>query len=226
MLSDAGTPLVSDPGFELVRLAWRRGIAVTPVPGPSAITAALAASPIAANRFRFEGFLPAKGAGRRAALTRLLRSDVPVVFFEAPHRLRAALAEMAELGGGTRPLLLCRELTKRFETIRWGTVATLLAESEELPKGEFVCILDAAEESPFKDADTVLRVLAAELPAAVAAKLTAKITGAPRSELYESAISIKDGLRLRSASESRSSNRALFEAGREESPGSTGQGAR
>ena len=226
LLSDAGTPLVSDPGFELVRLAWRRGVAVTPVPGPSAITAALAASPIAANRFRFEGFLPAKGAGRRAALARLLRSDVPVVFFEAPRRLRTALAELVELGGGARPLLLCRELTKRFETIRWGTVTTLLAESEELPKGEFVCILDAAEEAPPTDAEIVLRVLAAELPAALAAKLTAKITGVHRRDLYELAISIKDGLRVRSLSESRSSNRALFEAGREESPGSTGQGAR
>ena len=226
LLSDAGTPLVSDPGFELVRLAWRHGIAVTPVPGPSAITAALAASPIAANRFRFEGFLPAKGAPRRAALARLLRSEVPVVFFEAPHRLGAALAEMVELGGGARPLLLCRELTKRFETIRWGTVADLLAGGEGPHKGEFVCILDAAEEAPPADAEAVLRVLAVELPATLAAKLAARITGARRRDLYELALSIKDGQRLLSTSESRSSNRALFEAGREESPGSTGQGAR
>ena len=231
LVSDAGTPLISDPGFELVRLAWRRGIAVTPVPGPSAITAAVAASPIAANRFRFEGFLPAKGAARRAALARLLRSDVPVVFFEAPHRLRAALAQLVDLGGGDRSLLLCRELTKRFETIRWATVAALQAEGEALPRGEFVCILAAwtpaaSANSLSDDAQAVLRTLAAELPAAQAAKLAAKITGAPRSELYELAVSqtsVKPSTLV--GGESVKQPRAL-EAGREESPGSTGQGAR
>ena len=191
LVSDAGTPSISDPGFELVRLAWRRGIAATPIPGPSAITAALAASPIAVNRFRFEGFLPAKSAARRAALERLLRSDVAVVFFEAPHRLRDTLAEIVNLGGGDRALVLCRELTKRFETIRQDTVAALLADSEALSRGEFVCILDVGTAPPPGDAETILHALADELPAAQAAKLAARITGAPRRTLYEQAIALR-----------------------------------
>ena len=226
LISDAGTPQISDPGFELVRLAWRRGIGVTPVPGPSAITAALAVSPIAANRFRFEGFLPAKSVARRTALARLLRSDVPVVFFEAPHRLRDALTDIVDLGGGDRPLVLCRELTKRFETMRWASATALLAEGEVLPKGEFVCILDAGAVAPPGDAETVLRTLAAELPAAQAAKLAAKITGAPRSELYASVVSLKGAKPSTLASEESVKQPHVLEAGREESPGSTGQGAR
>ena len=191
LVSDAGTPSISDPGFELVRLAWRRGIAATPIPGPSAITAALAASPIAVNRFRFEGFLPAKSAARRAALEQLLRSDVAVVFFEAPHRLRDTLAEIVNLGGGDRVLVLCRELTKRFETIRQDTVAALLADGEALSRGEFVCILDVGTAPPPGDAETILYALADELPAAQAAKLAARITGAPRRALYEQAIALR-----------------------------------
>ena len=191
LVSDAGTPSISDPGFELVRLAWRRGIAATPIPGPSAITAALAASPIAVNRFRFEGFLPAKSAARRAALERLLRSDVAVVFFEAPHRLRDTLAEIVNLGGGDRALVLCRELTKRFETIRQDTVAALLADGEALSRGEFVCILDVGTAPPPGDVETILHALADELPAAQAAKLAARITGAPRRALYEQAIALR-----------------------------------
>ena len=191
LVSDAGTPAISDPGFELVRLAWRRGIAATPIPGPSAITAALAASPIAVNRFRFEGFLPAKSAARRAALEQLLRSDVAVVFFEAPHRLRDTLAEIVNLGGGDRALVLCRELTKRFETIRQDTVAALLADGEALSRGEFVCILDVGTAPPRGDAETILHALADELPAAQAAKLAARITGAPRRALYEQAIALR-----------------------------------
>ena len=193
LVSDAGTPSISDPGLELVRLAWRHGIAATPIPGPSALTAALAASPVAANRFRFEGFLPAKQAARQAALARLLRSDVAVVFFEAPHRLRETLADIVSLGGGDRPLVLCRELTKRFETIRYDAVAALLADGDAPARGEFVCILDVGAAPPAGDieTETVLHALADELPAAQAAKLAARITGAPRRELYEQAIALK-----------------------------------
>lgn len=184
LISDAGTPLVSDPGFELVRCAWQAGVRVTPIPGVSSLTAALAASPIAANRFRFEGFLPAKAKARRKRLLDLLRSDVAVVFFEAPHRLREMLRDMVALGAGSRPLLICRELTKRYETIRFAIVAEHLAELD-VPRGEFCCVLAAApERHSGLDADDVLRTLAKELPAAQAARLAARITGQPRVALF------------------------------------------
>ena len=183
LIADAGTPLVSDPGFELVRSAWRAGIGVTPIPGASAVTAAVAASPIPVERFLFEGFLPAKPTARRAALTRLLRSEVAVVFFEAPHRFHATLAALADLGARARHLLVCRELTKRYETIRFATVAEHL-EDGTIWRGELCCLLDPAAEAAASDADVVLTTLAAELPAAQAARLAAKITGASRASLY------------------------------------------
>ena len=193
LISDAGTPTVSDPGFELVRLAWESGIPVTAVPGPSAVTAALAASPIPANRFRFEGFLPATGTARRDALTAVLRSDVAVVFFEAPHRLRKTLLEMVDLGAGERWLLLGRELTKLHEALTLGTVGSLLESPTVLDRGEFVCILSPGPgmETALSE-QAVVDVLAAELPPAQAARLAAKITGAPRRSLYERAVARAD----------------------------------
>lgn len=193
LISDAGTPLVSDPGFELVRSAWQRGVPVTPVPGASAITAALAASPIPAGRFRFEGFLPSRPALRRQALRELLRSDVAVVFFETPHRLRGMLEDMVALGGGERPLLLCRELTKKFETIRFGSATSFLHDATVLDRGEYVCVLAADEaargERDATGAEQVVRALADELPPGQSARLAAKITSLPRSELYALALS-------------------------------------
>lgn len=197
LVSDAGTPLVSDPGFELVRMAWRRGIRVTPVPGACAFVAAIAASPIAVNRFRFEGFLPAKATARRTTLRRLLASDVPTIFFEAPHRLRATLLALVELDAGERPMVVCRELTKRFEALSFATANVLLADGTVLDRGEFVCVLSAAADAlPLATAEaaaaeTVLRELAAELPAGQAARLAAKITGLPRRKLYEKAVSLR-----------------------------------
>lgn len=194
LVSDAGTPLISDPGFELVRGAWRSGVAVTPIPGASALTAALAASPIPAGRFRFEGFLPPRPAMRRDVLRELLRSDVAAVFFEAPHRLRDALADIVALGGGERPLMVCRELTKRFETIRFATAARMLEDATVLDRGEYVCVLaaDSANRrlaSAESTGERVVRVLAGELPPGQAARLAAKITGLARSELYALAVS-------------------------------------
>lgn len=190
LVADAGTPLVSDPGFELVRAAWRRGIPVTPVPGCSAITAALAASPIPINRFRFEGFLPTRPAPRRNVLKRLLAEDAAVVFFEAPHRMRDVLGELAECGAGGRSLLICRELTKRFETLSFGTVDEILANGTVLDRGEFTCVLAPAQahaegDAAHPDVAAVVEALAAELPPAQAARLASRITGRPRAELYD-----------------------------------------
>ena len=193
LVSDAGTPLISDPGFELVRAAWRHGIPVTPVPGCSAITAALAASPIPINRFRFEGFLPARPAPRRDVLERLLVEDAAVVFFEAPHRLGDVLRDLASCGAGGRSLLICRELTKRFETLSFATVDEILANGIVLDRGEFTCILAPARaladgDSASGDAARVVKVLAAELRPAQAARLASRITGWPRAELYDLAL--------------------------------------
>lgn len=187
LVSDAGTPLVSDPGFELVRAAWRRGIPVTPVPGCSAVTAALAASPIPINRFRFEGFLPNRPTPRRDALKRLLAEDAAVVFFEAPHRLRDVLDDLVECDAGGRFMLICRELTKRFETLSFATVDEILANGTVLDRGEFTCILAPAHTRAHGDASVaaVVEALAAELPPAQAARLASRITGRPRAELYD-----------------------------------------
>lgn len=190
LVSDAGTPLISDPGFELVRAAFRRGIPVTPVPGCSAITTALAASPIPINRFRFEGFLPARPVPRRDALKRLLAEDAAVVFFETPHRMRDVLGDLVECGAGDRSLLICRELTKRFETLSFGSVDEILANGTVLDRGEFTCVLAPARRQPDGDAGqpgvaAVVEALAAELPPAQAARLASRITGRPRAELYD-----------------------------------------
>jgi len=196
LISDAGTQTVSDPGFELVRLAWESGIAVTAVPGASAVTAALAASPIPANRFRFEGFLPAKGTIRRDALAAILACDVAVVFFEAPHRMQRLLSELVDLGAGERSLFLGRELTKLHETLTVGSVAGLLDSPTVTDRGEFVCILSPGPGASVAASEReVVDVLAAELPPGQAARLAAKITGASRRSLYERAVAARGDTR-------------------------------
>ena len=192
LVSDAGTPLISDPGFVLVREAWSRGIAVVPVPGASAVTSALSISPIPTARFRFEGFLPAKATARDAALSHILTADTAVVFLESPRRIRATLAAIEAQGGGARNILLCRELTKLHETTTLGVVSEFVADPERVrEQGEFICVLapDPAPKPP-DSAESLLAALLEELPPARAARVAARITGRARSELYALATSL------------------------------------
>ena len=223
LVSDAGTPLLSDPGFELVRAAHRAGTPVTPIPGPSALTAALSASPLPAAAFTFRGFLPARAGPRRKALRELLRRPEASVFFEAPHRLAKTLADLEELGAGERRITVCRELTKVFETIVHGSVAEILARIGPA-KGEFVCILEGSSAAPVSEGEALLELLLAELPPGRAARLAAQATGESRAALYKLAT------RARAKVAGRAGQAAAAPGakppGGEESPGSSEQGAR
>ncbi len=159
LVSDAGTPLVSDPGARLVRAAIDAGIVVVPVPGPSAALAALVASGLDAERFLFLGFVPRTGRDRRAALDEISSSPHTVVVYESPNRLVDTLAELEGLGGGPRPAVVAREMTKQFENIRRGTVTELRAYYQERPvRGEVVLVVGGAEERAASEEDVAARV--------------------------------------------------------------------
>jgi len=198
LVSDAGTPLVSDPGASLVRAAAEAGITVSPVPGPCAAIAALSVSALSADRFAFEGFLPAKRAARRSVLEGLARETRTLVFYEAPHRIEATLGDLAEILGATRRAAVSREITKKFETTCRGALGDLLrrvAADADMRRGEMVVVVEgAADVADASDAeiDRVLRLLLAELPAAQAARLAARITGADRKELYARSIRLRE----------------------------------
>ncbi len=192
LISDAGMPLISDPGFELVNAARGAGIPIEVVPGPTALTAALAIAGLPADRFLFEGFLPAKSAARRRALAALRDQPRTVVLYESPHRIAACLADIAAELGADRGLCLARELTKRHETVLQGTAAELAAWAAEPGadrKGEYVVLIRGAETVPGPanaiDHDLLLDTLAAELPARTAAKVAAKLTGEKTNVLYQ-----------------------------------------
>ncbi|AXI84080.1 16S rRNA (cytidine(1402)-2'-O)-methyltransferase [Xylella taiwanensis] len=190
LVSDAGTPLISDPGFLLVRAARAAGIRVTPVPGPSALIAALSVCGLPSDRFTFEGFLPAKPAARRERLTQLAHEPRTLIFYEASHRIAACLTDLATIFGGMRAAVIARELTKVFETVLDGTLDTLqtqVANDDHQRKGEFVVIVQgAADQATARIAEgrRVYTLLKAHLPPSGAAKLAAEITGAPRKALY------------------------------------------
>jgi len=190
LVSDAGTPLVSDPGFRLVRAARAAGVRVSPVPGPSALIAALSVAGLPSDRFAFEGFLPAKASARRERLAALAGEPRTLVFYESSHRIEESLADLRQAFGEERPAVLARELTKLFETVLDGTLAELHRRVQDDPdqrKGEFVLVVQGVGE----DADARLAegrrvhaILARQLPPSTAAKLAAEITGAPRKALY------------------------------------------
>jgi 16S rRNA (cytidine1402-2'-O)-methyltransferase len=196
LVSDAGTPAVSDPGAALVHAVAEAGYAVVPVPGPSAVIAALSASGMTAPQWLFCGFLPAAATARRAALARLRDYPGAVVFYEAPHRVAATLDALVAVLGPERGLVVAREMTKRFETIhrcRLGEAPAWLAADPDRARGEFVLIVDAhgaaMQTGDNADAhDRMLSALLAELPVAQAVRLAVKLTGAPRNRLYERAL--------------------------------------
>jgi 16S rRNA (cytidine1402-2'-O)-methyltransferase len=197
LVSDAGTPLVSDPGAVLLREAAAAGVPVVAVPGACAAIAALSIAALPAARFAFEGFLPAKSSARRRALEPLAAEPRTLVFYEAPHRLAESLADLAAVFGESRPAAVARELTKRHETVYRGTLATLLrscAADADMTRGEIVIIVQGNEAESARDtadAGRLLRILLQELPAAQAAKLAAQITGMPRRELYDQALALR-----------------------------------
>ncbi len=197
-VSDAGTPLVSDPGFHLVRAAQDAGIRVVPVPGPSAVLAALAAAGVPTDRFVFEGFLPSKEGARRKRLQELAAEPRTLVFFEAPHRIAETLADLAAIFGEAREAALARELTKTFETIRrapLGGLTRWVAEDPNQRRGELVIVVHGAPATEGElDAETlrILKLLAAELPPRQAAALAAEITGKKKNLLYQALLSLSD----------------------------------
>jgi 16S rRNA (cytidine1402-2'-O)-methyltransferase len=197
LVSDAGTPLMSDPGATLVGEAVAAGIAVTAVPGPCAAIMALSLSALPTARFTFEGFLPPKAAARRRSLQQLAGDSRTLVFYEAPHRLAEALADLAGVFGEDRPAAVARELTKKFETVYRGTLGSLVLQSSSDPdmcRGEIVIVVHGVAEQVSADeeaADRVLRVLLDELPVAQAAKLAAQLTGRPRKQLYARALQLR-----------------------------------
>lgn len=198
LISDAGTPLVSDPGFHLVRAAQAAGAAVVAVPGPSSLIAALSIAGLPTDRFVFEGFLPAKPAARRARLAALADETRTLAFFESSHRIAESLADMAAVFGSGREAAVARELTKRYESVRRTTLdvqAAHYAGTEEERRGEFVVLVQgaeapAADAAPDAEAERVLRLLLAELPVGRAAALAAQITGARKNALYARALEL------------------------------------
>jgi len=198
LVSDAGTPLLSDPGFELVRRVSEEGMSVVAVPGPSAITAALSIAGLPTERFSFEGFLPARLAERRARLAELARETRTQVFFEAPHRIAESLEDMSAAFGASRRAAVARELTKVFETVYRGTLTELAATARRdsnFARGEITMVVEGAPPAPVADGarvtlDAALAALLPELAPSKAAAVAAKLTGAKRNEAYSRALEL------------------------------------
>ena len=191
LVSDAGTPLLSDPGYRLVRMAASAGIEVVAIPGPSAITAALSISGLATDRFTFEGFVPHKHAARLSWLESLREEQRSLVLFESSHRVEASLADMIEIFGDQREAAICREMTKRFETVLRGTLGELLATVSGDPnqrKGEFVVVISGASGDHGVELSKAIqlgRSLQSYLTTSQSARVAAKIYPVSRRDVYE-----------------------------------------
>jgi 16S rRNA (cytidine1402-2'-O)-methyltransferase len=200
LVSDAGTPAVSDPGAWLVRAVREAGLPVVPIPGANAAIAAISAAGLAAERFCFLGFLPTGAEARRELLASVARLPAALVVYEAPHRVRDTVARLAEALGGERTLVIAREITKKFEAITRITLSRgeeWFAADPNHARGEFVLLVDAPPDAeiaagdPRVDARALLSALVAELPPARAARVAAAATGLPRDALYAQAVALK-----------------------------------
>lgn len=197
LVSDAGTPGISDPGAEAVRSARAAGFPVVPIPGPSAVATALSAAGLSDTGWRFVGFLPHKAGPRRRVIETLAGEPVALVFYESPHRLLDTVADLAEGLGGTRRLVIGRELTKRFEEFHECALAEALdwlRGDANRQRGEFVLIVSGAPPAETEDdteARRVLAILLEELPASQAARLAARLTGGKKNALYDLAQQLK-----------------------------------
>lgn len=200
VVSDAGTPLISDPGYRLVRELRFDGIAIEVVPGPCSITAALSVAGLPTDRFVYEGFLPQRASARRQRLQALAGETRTLVVLESSHRIRQSIDDMVAVFGSEREATICRELTKVHETVRLDSLAGLsdwLAGDANQRRGEFVVVIRGAPEATTaeldKESERILDLLAAELPTKQAARLAAGITGCPRNTLYAYAIARDSG---------------------------------
>jgi 16S rRNA (cytidine1402-2'-O)-methyltransferase len=196
LISDAGTPLISDPGYRLVREARIHGITVTPVPGPSALIAALSASGLATDRFCFEGFLPAKHQQRMQVLCQLKDEPRTLIFYESSHRILPSLEAMAECFGGNRVVTVAREISKKFETFYFDTVEQVIARIQQdanNQKGEFVVVVSASQERDleYDRAVLLLKSLVTEMPIKSACKIVADTFNVNKNKLYEIALDFK-----------------------------------
>ena len=195
LVSDAGTPLISDPGYRLVEEVVEAGGTVVPIPGPSALLAALTASGLPSDTFLFAGFLPVKSGRKQARLAELAAVPATLIFYESPRRIAETLAAMHDVLGD-RPAAVCRELTKTFEEVRRGSLA-MLAESyaqQDTPKGEIVVCVGPplAQVATEADIDALLLSLAAEMGASKAAAEAARMTGGRKADLYRRLMEMKD----------------------------------
>ena len=199
LISDAGTPLISDPGFPLVRACRQAGVRVVPVPGPSALICALSAAGLPTDRFLFEGFPARSGPARREQFRRLKDEGMTLIFYESSHRIVNSLVDMAAVFGEDRPAVIARELTKLHETIlsqSLGSLVQLLSQDPNQQKGEFVVLVAGAiqdQETIDPDAQRTLEILLQEMPTKKAAALAAKITGVKKNRLYQKALELQEG---------------------------------
>ena len=197
LISDAGTPLISDPGYFLVAQAKKEGLKVVPIPGPTALITALSASGLASDSFTFLGFLPSKQTARIKLLIGLAGRTETIIFYESPKRVLATLTDMQTIFGDSREVCLAKELTKAFETIHTGSIPNLieyLTIDQNHQKGEFVILISATNKIDLAEAeiqlDSLLPILCAEMGTSKAAKIAAKITGIDKKKCYKRAMDL------------------------------------